>query len=266
MSPRDLGDVGLPQLAAAVEAPSAEASTSDSYRAAWAVEIALSTPLRYTDLPDGLTIDGDSYSVRDLEVQELELSNGLPAQRVMLANHDNAISTADLTESLAGVVVTVYEILWSAADEQLDAVERFSGPVVGLLADESTAVIECSSPSLTAEGMIGRVARKHCAHIFKGARCGYSGTATWCDHTIQRCKQLGNSTRWAGLAALAPYRGQVFMWQITGGAASPSIPSVITPPPPPEPPPPAAPPVRAPRRVVTRPKSRGPGVRVIRRG
>ena len=261
--PRDLGNVGLPQLAAAVEAPCAEVSRSTSYRAAWAVEIATATPLRYTDYPGGLTVGGNAYAARDLEVQHLDLANGLPAQHIVIANLDNALSAADLTEGLAGLAVVVYEILWSADDEQLDAVERFAGIVTSLVADETSAMLKCASSSLTASGMIGRVARKHCSHVFRGARCGYSGTASWCDHTIQRCKQLGNSTRWAGLTALAPYRGQIFLWQVAAGAATPGV-AVITPPPAPEPPPPPTPAVRAPRRVLRSTPSR-PGTRVIRR-
>lgn len=47
-----------------------------------------------------------------------------------------------------------------------------------------------------------RVMRDFCSYIastgFKGIECGYNGTATSCDGTLARCRELGNSKRYGG--------------------------------------------------------------------
>jgi phage-related protein len=37
-----------------------------------------------------------------------------------------------------------------------------------------------------------------CRWRFKSAQCGYAGTASKCDKTLARCRQLNNSDRWGG--------------------------------------------------------------------
>jgi phage-related protein len=42
-----------------------------------------------------------------------------------------------------------------------------------------------------------------CKHRdFKGSRCKYSGTATECDRTLKRCKQLGNEKNFGGAPSM----------------------------------------------------------------
>jgi lambda family phage minor tail protein L len=43
-----------------------------------------------------------------------------------------------------------------------------------------------------------RVLKSFCRHNFKDARCKYGGAATECDHTLTRCRQLGNSVNFGG--------------------------------------------------------------------
>jgi len=51
-----------------------------------------------------------------------------------------------------------------------------------------------------------RILRNHCRYKFKGTdgRCGYTGAATSCDHTLLSCRALGNSMRFGN----APGVGQ----------------------------------------------------------
>ena len=43
----------------------------------------------------------------------------------------------------------------------------------------------------------------HCRYkVFKGHQCGYSGSATSCDRTIDTCRNLGNSARFGGFPGL----------------------------------------------------------------
>lgn len=43
-----------------------------------------------------------------------------------------------------------------------------------------------------------RVLKNHCRFRFRSALCGYTGSATSCDHTLARCRALGNSARFGG--------------------------------------------------------------------
>ena len=40
--------------------------------------------------------------------------------------------------------------------------------------------------------------KNFCPFPFKGIRCGYNGSATECNKTLKRCRELGNSVRYGG--------------------------------------------------------------------
>jgi phage-related protein len=42
------------------------------------------------------------------------------------------------------------------------------------------------------------ISQNHCRFRFKSDRCGYPGAETVCDHTLSRCRALGNSIRFGG--------------------------------------------------------------------
>lgn len=42
----------------------------------------------------------------------------------------------------------------------------------------------------------------HCRFRFKGPKCGYSGSAIDCNRTLDRCKELNNSSRFGGFIGL----------------------------------------------------------------
>jgi len=43
---------------------------------------------------------------------------------------------------------------------------------------------------------------KVCNFVFKGDRCGYTGTETQCDKTLTRCEELGNEDKFGGFPEL----------------------------------------------------------------
>ena len=44
--------------------------------------------------------------------------------------------------------------------------------------------------------------KNNCAWNFKGVKCGYIGTATTCNKTLARCKQLSNQKRFGGFPTI----------------------------------------------------------------
>ncbi len=51
-----------------------------------------------------------------------------------------------------------------------------------------------------------RFYRNFCQWKFKSTECGYTGTETSCNKTLQRCKELGNEARFGGFPSI-PKRG-----------------------------------------------------------
>jgi len=47
-----------------------------------------------------------------------------------------------------------------------------------------------------------RYYRTYCTFVFKGEGCGYSGGETICNHSLQRCLELGNEHRFGGCPAI----------------------------------------------------------------
>ncbi|MEW5724399.1 MAG: DUF1833 family protein [Thermodesulfobacteriota bacterium] len=45
---------------------------------------------------------------------------------------------------------------------------------------------------------LNRILKDSCPYRFKGARCGYTGAASTCGHTLTNCRSLGNSSRFGG--------------------------------------------------------------------
>lgn len=45
---------------------------------------------------------------------------------------------------------------------------------------------------------LNRILKNNCRYKFKQERCGYTGTATSCNKTLTRCRELNNSTRYGG--------------------------------------------------------------------
>jgi len=51
-----------------------------------------------------------------------------------------------------------------------------------------------------------KYSRNYCGWKFKSAECGYSGTETSCNKTLQRCRELGNQVRFGGFPAVPSRR------------------------------------------------------------
>lgn len=58
-------------------------------------------------------------------------------------------------------------------------------------------VLTASNPN-NRRAPFNRIRKDWCSYAFKGARCGYSGEATECDHHLATCRTLGNSARFGG--------------------------------------------------------------------
>lgn len=233
-----------------------------AYRAVYAVDVGFSTPLRVTDSPVAIAIAGETYNPSFLHVGAVDQAAGGSVD-IRLSNAGNQISALDEDNAVLGAAVKVFEVLWDADENQLGAVERFSGRVDGVLYNDEGADLRVVQRAALSAGMVGRIVSERCILIFKGpdGRCGYAGAETTCNRTLARCTELANQTRWVG-GGLAPKSGTKVTYRVT--EYTPYV-QVIQQYPPQVAPPPNIPPPGPPSRPglpVTPPVYEVPGTRL----
>ena len=64
--------------------------------------------------------------------------------------------------------------------------------------DDETVTFEIGAPNLYSEPFPDRRYLPVCDVAFAGPECGYAGDESECDHTLARCRELGNETRFGG--------------------------------------------------------------------
>lgn len=66
-------------------------------------------------------------------------------------------------------------------------------------ADARWATLTLGAPNhYTRRFPLSRIMKSHCRYRFKDDRCAYRGEEAACSHTLARCRELGNSTRFGG--------------------------------------------------------------------
>jgi len=91
----------------------------------------------------------------------------------------------------------------SAADPEVDHFFELKQPKAD--SEWATFILSANNP-YSRRCPQNLILRNHCRYKFKGidGRCGYTGAETECDHTLLRCRELGNSIRFGN----APGVGQ----------------------------------------------------------
>jgi hypothetical protein len=203
----------------------ATAAQAPGYRACYAVEILTGTPIRVTDCPGGVTIGGHVFAYGFLQLGDTTYDNH-PALSILMGNTDNALSSVDLADLGRGVLeniaVNVWEVMWNpAGGAQLTEVPLLgSAAVVGYTCDEGSMQLTAQGTVESAAGMAGRVCSRSCMHVFKGARCGYGGGATYCGHTFASCTTLGNTARFGGFQTMPTLNTRLSYWVVSYVPAS----------------------------------------------
>jgi hypothetical protein len=169
-----------------------------------------------------------------------------PTVTIRVRNGANEVSAADAdSNGLQDAAVLVYEVMWDpTTGAQLNPVLIFRGVINQAQYTSEHADLQCVSrvQGQTTAGMVGRYVGQLCGHVFRGARCGYAGPETTCDHTMARCQALGNFQRFGGWPSV-PQVGTVFSYKVANGTTladtagrntgptTPSIPPQTTVPP-----------------------------------
>jgi lambda family phage minor tail protein L len=162
----------------------------------------LSNDLRYTSYDSDVTFDGLTYSKYPIDFSNLgENSSGeVDAVRITVGNVlryiESQLHTYDLREKKVTIRV-VWEDLLSDPNSYLDFVYYIDS----YSANQSQVEFICTTKLDVIDKTIpGEIyLRTHCRYRqFKGPQCGYSGSETECNRTMQRCLELNNLSRFGG--------------------------------------------------------------------
>lgn len=93
-------------------------------------------------------------------------------------------------------------------------IEEFMRFIIGgwELRDDNTARIMLTNELILWNKPCLRNQSASCLWPFKSTECGYTGSATWCDHSYERCKALGNQINYPGNRFLPALIKQELWW------------------------------------------------------
>lgn len=204
-----------------------EAHRTDHARATfWLVDFGLETPVYLTDCEQPIYYGGHEYVPTPLRVDgiqadaasasanggQLTLASGGPHWELMLAAIAGGKRDFDVTLSEAWLDV---ESLPSAVPPE-NAVRIVATTKTEAAKWNRTSIAFTLGPS--ADPAVSRLPFRDYSYDlctyrkFKGAQCGYSGSATTCDRKFTTCQTLGNEARYGGGFTIYA-AGKTFTWQ-----------------------------------------------------
>ena len=165
-----------------------------------------SRPHQTSHNTEDITWNGYTWQAFPLDFEEItEDGKGkLPTFAIKVSNVSRALMPY-IEASQGGIGAQV--ILRVVHSDHLDETE----PVL----EEVFEVISCQADPLWVRFTLGaenpllqrcpkqRYLKDHCRYKeFKGPECGYSGPETECNRTFERCKELGNASRFGGFPGI----------------------------------------------------------------
>ena len=159
------------------------------------------SPVRFARNTEDIVFDGDTYLAFAFELGELRSGSDGKVQGVGLrvANPDRAF--APLMDANDGLIGSAVELTVVHAE---NLAENYADLTLSWIVMSSVVEDEWLSFELGAESPMRRRFPLYagqpasCNWIFKGAECAYAGAETVCDRSLDRCRVLGNSSRFGG--------------------------------------------------------------------
>lgn len=169
------------------------------------VDCGSGTHVRLANNTEDVAYDGNTYLAAPFEPEAVRLGKGGPHSHYALRLTNLADRFVDyLRQSggLEGQDLTVTLVCTSdLAADYSDFQTTYT--IKGHDEDDRVVTFEIGHPNL----YLARFPRRRylanvCEVQFKGALCGYSGGESSCDHTLSRCRELSNETRFGGSPGL----------------------------------------------------------------
>lgn len=175
-------------------------------------EIGGTSTLRFTDVDVDVAWNGQIYERRGVSYQKIRRKLGMELDTYVITidNLDDLIIAWSQTADQRGYTSSGYKgISTGALDAQgklqlIDdvAIRLFYGRNTALKADSEFEITVSANLDFHMQRAARTVQSTSCRFRFKDANCGYTGPATVCNYTAERCKQLGNFQRFGGFPDL----------------------------------------------------------------
>lgn len=125
--------------------------------------------------------------------------------------------------SPSGVVFEDGEIVFEDGDVEFESggefyslvglpPKLFSGYITGYKLDEQQCSIDIATEFFMWRKKALRKPTVSCPWSFTGTECGYSGSETWCDQSVVRCKELSNYNNFGGRRYIAAIEDLNVWW------------------------------------------------------
>ena len=193
----------------------------ESFQPYWLLDIATTTPMRYTDLDLGTYHDGNLYVSRGMKIGNITSGATVSAEKVEieLDDADQVITAFLLNEDVRNKTASLYFGVIARTAVGLETQlsrhvqEVWRGFVSGWeLAGEADCRITLTHEFVLWNKEPLRTQSSSCQWTFKRTECGYSGEAGWCDKSYDRCKKLANSDNFGGFRFLPEIAEKEIWW------------------------------------------------------
>ena len=190
-------------------------------------EFGFSTTKRYTDSDLTVVWSGNVYdpvpiSIGGFEKSSINISETLTVEA---QNVDRAIATILLNETIQGKAATIYGSEWMAPGSYSNPTIVFKGQFDSFSVEEGE---DTANVSLTIKNEFVRWDMNIPRQSFQGScqwkfksntpGCQYTGAASLCNKTWDRCAELSNTHRFRGFRWLPMLEDKEIWWGRGGGA------------------------------------------------
>ena len=193
----------------------------ESFQPYWLLDIATTTPMRYTDLDLGTYHGGNLYVSRGMKIGNITSGATVSAEKVEieLDDADQVITAFLLNEDVRNKAASLYFGVIARTAVGLETQlsrhvqEVWRGFVSGWeLGGEADCRITLTHEFVLWNKEPLRTQSPSCQWTFKGTECGYDGAAGWCDKSYDRCKKLKNQASFGGFRFLPEIAEKEIWW------------------------------------------------------
>lgn len=180
----------------------------------WLFEFKVSPSLSYyySTFDINIVYDGNTYIPYAFEIKPVSSSGDLSVDRVNLlfSNVDLAFSSILLSNNVQGHESVISFGVLDSGTIRVEEIYRGITNEWGL--DEKEASISIVSEFVYWNKKTLRKPGALCPWVFKGTECGYTGDATECNKTYERCDYLGNTDNFGGFRFFPSIEEKEIWW------------------------------------------------------
>ena len=196
--------------------------TSGTYKMPFYLfDFSLTTPVRYTDTDLTVVWSGNTYTPVPISISGFEKSslNFAETLTIKTQNVDRAIAAIILGETIQGKAASIYASEWMAPGSFSNPTVIFKGQFDGVSIaegyDSADVSLDIKNEFVKWDMPVPRSTfAGTCQWKFKSNTpgCQYTGVASLCNKTWERCAELANTSRFRGFRWLPMLQDKEIWW------------------------------------------------------